>query len=49
MHSSKCLILGGGVEISMNIVFGVSYIIQGKYTQINQVNKYIDWMNEPNK
>jgi hypothetical protein len=40
MHRSKCLILGGGVEISKNIEFVASYIIQGKYTQIKQVNKY---------
>jgi hypothetical protein len=36
------LILGGGVgggdEISKNIGFVASYIIQGKYTQIKQIN-----------
>jgi hypothetical protein len=36
------LILGGGVEISKNNVFGASYTIQGKYKQIKQVNIYID-------
>jgi hypothetical protein len=44
MDSSKCLI-GGGV-ICKNIGPGQSCIIQRKYTQIKQVNKYIDWMNE---
>jgi hypothetical protein len=39
---SNSLILGGGDEISNNIGFGTSYIIQGKYTNIKQVNKYID-------
>jgi hypothetical protein len=34
-----CLILGGG---DGNIGFVATYIIQGKYTQIKQVNKYID-------